>query len=90
MTRVTTAGCADAATGSAQGGADMSGLKRSIAAIVAVGGLLLAACGDDDDSTEPAAADESGGGSAGGDVVTSPPSEMTVTEPLPSAPEPKT
>ena len=69
----------------------MSGLKRSIAAVVTVGGLLLAACGDD--TTDPAAAGETAGDStdSGGEsaTVTSPPSEMTVTEPLPSAPEPK-
>lgn len=68
----------------------MSGIKRSIAAIVAVSGLLLAACGNDDGSTDPAAADESRDESSTRGVVTSPPSEMTVTEPLPEAPEPKT
>lgn len=67
----------------------MSGIKRSIAAIAAVSGLLLAACGDDD-STDPAAADESRDGNSDSGVVTSPPSEMTVTEPLPEAPGPKT
>jgi ribose transport system substrate-binding protein len=71
----------------------MSGLKRSIAAIVVVSGLLLAACGDDD-TGDPAAAGETDGSTTdtGGDesaTVTDVPSEMTVTEPLPSAPEPK-
>jgi ribose transport system substrate-binding protein len=67
----------------------MSGLTRSIAAVIATSGLLLAACGDDDSagSAPPQAiADES----SARDVVTSPPSEMTITEPLPAAPEAKT
>jgi ribose transport system substrate-binding protein len=69
----------------------MSGATRSIAAALAVSGLLLAACGDDDEtSSDPPAEESSGGGTAGGDVLTSPPSEMTVTEPLPAAPEART
>jgi len=68
----------------------MFGPMRSVAAAVAIGGLLLAACGDDDETSSGSPAEAaSDGGSTGGDVVTSPPSEMTVTEPLPELPEPK-
>ena len=67
----------------------MSGLTRSIAAVIATGGLLLAACGDDD-STGSAPPEEIADDSSAGEVVTSPPSEMTITEPLPAAPEAKT
>ena len=68
----------------------MFGPMRSVAAAVAIGGLLLAACGDDDETSSGSPAEAaSDGGSTGGDVVTSPPSEMTVTEPLPELPDPR-
>jgi ribose transport system substrate-binding protein len=72
----------------------MSGLTRSIAGALAIG-LLLAACGDDDTSTgstADAASDDASTSDQGSQsaVLTSPPSEMTVTEPLPAPPEPKT
>jgi ribose transport system substrate-binding protein len=66
---------------------------RLILGALAVATLLLAACGDDDSGDSPAAAGEDGGaanGDQGVEVITSPPTEMTVTEPLPQAPEAKT
>lgn len=68
----------------------MSGSMRSIAAVAVVGGLLLAACGDDEDPAGSPATD--GGGSAETadvEAITSPPTDMTVTEPLPEAPPAK-
>lgn len=63
---------------------------RPLVAALVIAGLVLAGCGDDDDSTaaEGEAASD-GQGASGIEVVTTPPEEMTVTEPLPSAPEPK-
>jgi ABC-type sugar transport system substrate-binding protein len=60
-------------------------------ATLAVAALGLASCGDDDDGGTAAAGEAAGSGEGALDieVVTSPPEEMTVTEPLPSAPEPK-
>jgi ribose transport system substrate-binding protein len=68
---------------------------RAMATTMAIAGLLLAACGDDDSSSDAGASDEASSGDAAGstdsavEVVTSPPTEMTVTEPLPTVPEPK-
>jgi hypothetical protein len=63
---------------------------RPLVAALVIAGLVLAGCGDDDDSAategEAASGDQ---GTSGLEVVTTPPQEMTVTEPLPSAPEPK-
>jgi ribose transport system substrate-binding protein len=67
-------------------------------------GLVLAACGGDDDddtaatsattaSTAPDTSTAPTGTSSGDaevEAITSPPTEMTVTEPLPETPEPKT
>lgn len=63
---------------------------RALVATLAIASLGLAACGDDDGGS---AAEGEAAGSAEGvsgiEVVTTPPEEMTVTEPLPAAPEPK-
>lgn len=61
---------------------------KALVTVLAIAGLGLAACGGDDES---AAGDEGSGGGEAPDleVVTTPADEMTVTEPLPSAPEPK-
>jgi ribose transport system substrate-binding protein len=75
----------------------MSGLRRSFAAALAIG-LALTACGDDDNASSgtqdeqgDVGADTTTGDAApSSDVITTPPQEMTVTEPLPSAPEPHT
>jgi ribose transport system substrate-binding protein len=82
----------------------MSGLKRKAAAMAVAAGLVLAACGGDDDddtaatsattaSTAPDTSTAPTGTSSGDaeiEAITSPPTEMTVTEPLPGTPEPKT
>jgi ribose transport system substrate-binding protein len=82
----------------------MSGLKRKAAAMAVAAGLVLAACGGDDDddtaatsattaSTAPDTSTAPTGTSSGDaeiEAITSPPTEMTVTEPLPETPEPKT
>jgi ribose transport system substrate-binding protein len=82
----------------------MSGLKRKAAAMTVAAGLVLAACGGDDDddtaatsattaSTAPDTSTAPTGTSSGDaeiEAITSPPTEMTVTEPLPETPEPKT
>jgi ribose transport system substrate-binding protein len=82
----------------------MSGLKRKAAAMAVAAGLVLAACGGDDDddtaatsattaSTAPDTSTAPTGTSSGDaeiEAITSPPNEMTVTEPLPETPEPKT
>ena len=61
--------------------------RKALVAALAVTGLVLASCGGDDDSS--AGDTSSGGQTADLQVVTTPPEEMTVTEPLPSAPEAK-
>jgi ribose transport system substrate-binding protein len=65
--------------------------SKVLVATLAVAALGLASCGDDDDGGTAAAGEAAGSGEGASDieVVTSPPEEMTVTEPLPSAPEPK-
>jgi len=65
--------------------------SKVLVATLAVAALGLASCGDDDDGGTAAAGDAAGtgGGTSDVEVVTSPPEEMTVSEPLPSAPEPK-
>jgi ribose transport system substrate-binding protein len=67
--------------------------KTLVVTALAISVLGLAGCGGDDDDTTAAdpASDASGGDQGASDleVVTTPPEEMTVTEPLPSAPEPK-
>jgi ABC-type sugar transport system substrate-binding protein len=65
--------------------------SKVLVATLAVAALGLASCGDDDDGGTAAAGEaaDSGEGASDIEVVTSPPQEMTVTEPLPSAPEPK-
>jgi ribose transport system substrate-binding protein len=65
--------------------------SKVLVATLAVAALGLASCGDDDDGGTAAAGEAAGSGEGALDieVVTSPPEEMTVTEPLPSAPEPK-
>jgi ABC-type sugar transport system substrate-binding protein len=65
--------------------------SKVLVATLAVAALGLASCGDDDDGGTAAAGEAAGSGEGASDieVVTSPPEEMTVTEPLPSAPGPK-
>jgi ribose transport system substrate-binding protein len=65
--------------------------SKVLVATLAVAALGLASCGDDDEGGTAAAGEATGSGDGASDieVVTSPPEEMTVTEPLPSAPEPK-
>ena len=65
----------------------MFGSIRSIAVTVAIAGLLLAACGDDGETADPST--DATGTVSDVEVVTSPPTEMTVTEPLPAAPDAK-
>jgi ribose transport system substrate-binding protein len=65
--------------------------RKALAAVLAVAGLVLASCGDDDGGDASAGEDTGSGAAQDVDlqVVTTPPEEMTVTEPLPSAPEAK-
>ena len=65
--------------------------SKVLVATLAVAALGLASCSDDDDGGTAAAGEAAGSGEGASDieVVTSPPEEMTVTEPLPSAPDPK-
>lgn len=74
-----------------EGDTDMRGRQRkAFVAALAVTGLVLASCGGDDDDTSADDGDTSSGGqNVDLQVVTTPPEEMTVTEPLPSAPEAK-
>jgi ribose transport system substrate-binding protein len=82
----------------------MSVLKRRFVAAAVLAGVVLAACGGDDDDTggatsgtdqsqqsqESSASTLPAETSAGTvEAMTSPPSEMTVTDPLPGTPEPK-
>ena len=64
--------------------------SKALVATLAIAALGLASCGDDDGGGGTAAGESAGGeGDSAIEVVTSPPEEMTVTEPLPAAPEPK-
>jgi ribose transport system substrate-binding protein len=73
-----------------QGGNDVRGRQwKALAAALAVAGLVLAGCGGDDDSAGNGEASTGGQQASDVEVVTTPPEEMTVTEPLPGVPEPK-
>ncbi len=63
--------------------------RRSAVVSVAVVALLLASCGDDDTSSTTASTDTIAA-AQDVEVVNTPPSEMTVDEPLPEAPPPHT
>ena len=64
--------------------------SKALVATLAIAALGLASCGDDDDGGGTAAGESAGGeGDSAIEAVTSPPDDMTVTEPLPTAPEPK-